>query len=160
MSFGVPQIVLLAALLSGCAKSATPASPGEGYEYVDEPQVDAEEINANLRTSCERPPCELVTPAGRVRVDACGECPAPHVCYLDPLVDLRLLPGADRRPADVFNCSKPQERLDPALTPGVAAPKPQRWSCPSSRQRYWIRNGARFTCCLFNGPVAVECHAE
>jgi hypothetical protein len=163
MFHGVPQILLLSALLCGCAKSATPASPAEGYgyEYVDEPLVDTEELNANLRTSCAPPPCELMTPAGRVRVDACGECPAPYVCYLDPLVDLRLLPGSDRRPADVFNCSKPpQEGLDPALNAEIAPAQTQRRSCPSSRQRYWLRNGARFTCCLFDGPVAVECHAE
>ena len=166
MSFRVPQILLLAACLSGCAKSAGPVSPaaGHGYEYIDEPRGDAEKTDAKLPVSCARAPCptpmELETPSGRVRLDACGDCPAPYACYLDPLADLRLLPGADQRPADVFECSKPsQEGLTPALNAEVA-PRPPRRSCPLSRQRYWFRNGARFACCLFDEPVGVECYAE
>ncbi len=165
MSFGVPRILLLTAFLCGCAKSAGPASPeGYGYEYTDQSLTDTEEIQANARTSCAHAPCpapkELRTPAGRVRLDACGDCPAPYVCYLNPFADMRRLPGADQRPADVFECSRSShEDLDAGLNAEIA-PRAQRRSCPSARERYWIRNGARFACCLFDGPVAVECHAE
>jgi hypothetical protein len=165
MSLCVPRILLLTALLSGCAKSAAPASPAEGYGYVykDAPLVDSEEMQANLQPACARAPCPLKTPPGRVRVDLCGDCPAPYVCYLNPLVDVRRLPGADPRPRDFFECSKPLEAgLDAGLDAEVvklAAPAQLR-SCPANRQRYWIRNGARFSCCLFDEAAAVECHAE
>src|SRR4051794_1864084 len=93
-----PRILLLTAFLFGCGKSAAPpvAADGYGYEYTDEPLPDAAQIDANLQAPCARAPCpqpnELETPAGRVRLDRCGECPAPYVCYLDPLADLRRLP--------------------------------------------------------------------
>ena len=102
---------------------------------------------------------ELETPAGHVRLDACGECPAPYVCYLDPLADLRSLPGSDHRPADVFECSRRLVEGPNAELLGLSKPPPPR-SCAASRQRYWLRNGRRFVCCLFEAPVSVECRAE
>jgi len=158
MSLAGLPILLLAALLSGCAKPAVSANAAKGYEYeYSEPRAETEEPYA--ASKCERGGCELETPPGRIRVDLCEDCPAPYTCYLNPLVDVRLLPGADPRPRDFFECSKPAEgNLSAEL--GAAGPLPPPRSCPRSQRRYWLRNGARFACCLFNEPVAVQCHAE
>jgi hypothetical protein len=156
------RILLLAALLSGCAKAVAPVSPegGDGSDH-SEPTTGVED--AHGEPDCARARCpplrELETPSGHVRLDLCGECLAPDYCFLDPLVDLRVLPGRDPRPAHVFSCTGPEkDALIAELTKFDPPPRPR--SCPPSRQRYWMRNGKRFICCLFNGEVAVECHAE
>ena len=112
-----------------------------------------------LAFACVAGPKELETPAGYVRLDTCGECPNPYVCYLNPLVDLRRQPNSDSRQADVFSCSKPDTSGLNAVIAQLYPPSPGR-SCPATDQRYWNRNGKRFICCLFASPVSVACHAE
>ncbi len=99
-------------------------------------------------------------------MDACGDCPAPYVCFLNPLVEVRTLPGTKPGPTDVFWCSKPHDELEAAALDG-SAPMPRR-ACTRAQQRYWIRAGKRFDCCVFERESSetrepkreVECYAE
>ena len=72
---------------------------------------------------------------------------------------MRKLPGADPRPVDVFECSMPAKDGLAAQIPELSEPIPRR-TCSSDRQRFWNRKGRRFTCCLFDEPIPVVCHAD